>query len=138
MDEQVKDRALELLERCDLITLTSITEDGYPYSSVMTKLENDGLEHFYFFAAANSRKAANFKANAKACVSYHAPGGSVTLVGDVAPVTDLGIRTRCWRDFLKQAFPDGPQDEGLLILGFTARQGTICLAGRVEHVDFAH
>lgn len=132
MEPTSTEKALELLSRCDLITLSSIGEDGYPYASVMTKLENDGLSAFYFFASANSRKVQNLLADPRACISYHAPGGSVTLVGDMALESDSAVRERCWRDWLSPAFPGGAQDERLAILRFTPRQATFCFAGKVE------
>lgn len=126
------DRALQLLDACDTIALTSVGEDGYPRSAVMTKLENDGLKTFYFFASSKSNKVRNLLANPKASLCWYSPGGSVSLMGDVDIALEQGIRERCWRDWLAKAFPQGPSDPGFTVLRFTAHEASLCFAGKVQ------
>lgn len=125
-------RAVELLDRCGTVTLTSVGADGYPRASVMTKLHTDGIRVFSFFARETSKKTQNFRQDPKACISYEAPGGSVTLVGDVRICADAGRKRELWVPQLERIFPMGPDSTELVILEFTAREGTFCFAGRVE------
>ena len=46
--------------------------------------------------------------------------------------TDAGRKRELWVPQLERIFPMGPDSTELVILEFTAREGTFCFAGRVE------
>ena len=125
-------KAEELLQQCGPVTLTCVGADGYPRASVMTKLHTESIRTFYFFARASSKKTQNISQNPKACISYEAPGGSVTLVGDVSICTSREKKQELWLPELERIFPMGADSGQLVLLQFTARQATFCFMGKVE------
>lgn len=138
MNEQSEEHALQLLQNTQIIILTAVGENGYPRPSVMTKLANKGLRKFYFVAGKSSNKVAIFAQNSKAGLCYYAPGGSVTLMGDVHAVTDKSLLQTFWHERLCRSFPQGVDDPNFCILCFTATEATLCFEGNVEHHSFAN
>ena len=134
MKIESRKRAEELLEQCRTITLVSVGADGYPSAGVMTRLYTQSIDAFYFLAGRQSRKVQAFLQNPKSCVSYEAPGGSVSLSGQVEVLEHSSeLVQRCWRPELERIFPGGPNPEQLAVLKFVPKAATFCFSGRVEH-----
>ena len=67
MDEALKAKILDVLDRQHLMTLATIRSDGYPQATMVNYI-HDGLT-LYFATDATSQKAGNIKANAKVSVA---------------------------------------------------------------------
>ena len=59
--KELKDKADVLIARCDVATLTSINEKGYPRTCVLSIAKADSFSDIYFVTS--KRSAINGKAN---------------------------------------------------------------------------
>ena len=82
MQESIR-HAEQLLEKAEVVTLAVNGEDGCPRAYVMTKLPGESIRVFPFLAKEGSEKVRALEKDPRACVSYFAPGGSVSLTGTV-------------------------------------------------------
>lgn len=91
--KELESKANSLIARCDVATLTSINEKGYPRTCVLSIARADGFSDVYFVTSKRSAlngKATHFESNPKASVCYFLGGDSVTLIGNVEFIEDRG------------------------------------------------
>ena len=124
--------AEELLERAEVVTLAVTGEDSYPRAYVMTKLPGESIRVFQFLAKDGSEKVRALEKDSRACVSYFAPGGSVSLTGDVRLIRESAALRQLWVPELDRIFPAGPDSGELVLIRFESRAATFCFMGKVE------
>jgi nitroimidazol reductase NimA-like FMN-containing flavoprotein (pyridoxamine 5'-phosphate oxidase superfamily) len=102
MDEALRSKILEVLQRQHLMTLATIRPDGYPQATTVNYI-NDDLT-LYFATDASSQKAGNIKRNNKVSVAivdraqdfYKLRGlsmsGTAARVSDKEQANDLALR----------------------------------------------
>lgn len=118
-------KAVELLNKCEVIALASINEQGYPRTCAITKVGNDGIAKIYMATGNDTQKAKHFLANPKASISYYKDCGSVILLGKVNLVQDKQLRHAMWQDWMFEHLPDGPDGSEYCLLEFVSEQATI-------------
>ncbi len=123
-------RAEALLQNSETVTLAANGADGYPHAYVMTKLPGEGIRMIPFLAKDGSDKVRDLERDPRACVSFTAPGGSVSLTGEVSLSRDTEAMRALWVPELDRIFPAGP--EGLVLLRFAAHRAVYCFMGKVE------
>ena len=92
---EIEDKAAKLLDSVNIATLTSINENGYPRTCLLTKARNEGFSDIYFITSKRSKlngKATHFEQNPKASVCYFSGGDSVTLIGNVEFVEERELQ----------------------------------------------
>ena len=124
MEKTTIDKAAELLAKCEVVTLASINEAGYPRICVMAKIKTAGIRTIWMATGTHSAKTAHFRQNPKASVCYYLGGDSVTLLGEVEIVQDAAIKQALCQDWFIAHFPQGVDDPEYCILRFDARQAT--------------
>ena len=124
MQESIR-HAEQLLEKAEVVTLAVNGEDGCPRAYVMTKLPGESIRVFPFLAKALEK-------DPRACVSYFAPGGSVSLTGTVQLIRASSALRELWVPELDRIFPMGPESGELVLLRFESRAATFCFMGKVE------
>lgn len=122
--EKIKQEAIELLNNCEVVSLASIDQHGYPRPVVVSKIKTDGIDTIWFSTGTSSEKTKNFIDNPKAGVSFFKEGDSVTLTGAITIVNDTTEKKALWVDWLYEHFPKGVDDPEYCILKFTAEQAT--------------
>ena len=130
---EIEDKAVLLLEKCDVVTLASVNEKGYPRICAINKVKAKGFSEIYFFTSKRSHingKATHFENNTKASVCYNLKGDSVTLIGDVEIVEDMSFKKEfdkyCDRNFFKK----GVEDPKCYLLRFRTKEATFWIEGR--------
>ena len=71
--KELEAKADALIAKCDVATLTSINEKGYPRTCALSIYKADGFSDIYFVTSKRSAingKATHFEANPKASVCY--------------------------------------------------------------------
>ena len=131
MQESIR-RAEDLLERAEAVTLAVNGEDGCPRAYVMTKLPGEGIRTLLFLAREGSEKVRALEKDPRACVSYFAPGGSVSLSGAVCLIRESVALRKLWVPELDRIFPMGPESGELVLIRFESRAATFCFMGKVE------
>jgi len=117
-------KATELLTKCEVVTLASINEEGYPRICVMAKVRAEGIQTIWMATGSHSTKTGHFQKNPKASVCYFSGGDSVTLLGEIEIIHDAAIKQEMWQDWFIAHFPTGASDPEYCILRFDAQVAT--------------
>lgn len=130
---EIEAKAAAMLDGVNVATLTSINENGYPRTCLLSKYRNDGFSDVYFITSKRSKlngKATHFENNPKASVCYFSGGNSVTLIGNVEFITDRATQESLWNESDRQFFPKGLDDPKFRLLKFHTIEATFWIEGR--------
>lgn len=75
----IKNQALEILQRCETIILASINKDGYPRPVPMSKIYTEGLNEIWLATGKNSLKTKDFIRNPQAGLCFSEAGNSIAF-----------------------------------------------------------
>lgn len=130
---ELEAKADALLARCDVATLTSINEKGYPRTCVLSIAGAEGFSDLYFVTSKRSAingKATHFEANPKASVCYFQGGDSVTLIGTVEFIEDREQQERIWKESDRKFFKKGIEDPKFRLIHFHTLEATFWIEGK--------
>ena len=120
-------KANALIAQCDVATLTSVNEKGYPRTCVLSIAKAEGFSDVYFVTSKRSAingKATHFEANPKGSVCYFRGGDSVTLIGDVEFIEDRTLQEAIWKETDRKFFKKGIDDPKFRLLHFHTTEAT--------------
>lgn len=129
----IENNANALLAQCNTATLTSINENGYPRTSLLSIAKAEGFSDIYFVTSKRSKingKATHFEVNPKASVCYFKDGDSVTLIGNVEFVTDRNLQSLIWNETDRKFFKNGIDDPKFRLLKFHTNEATFWIEGK--------
>ena len=129
----MKEKATELLQRCEVVVLASVNKEGYPRPVPMSKIATEGISTIWMSTGADSWKPIDFHANPKAGLCFNEKGDSVVLTGEVEVVTDEQQKLALWQDWFIDHFPGGPTDPNYVLLKFTSNHATYWINGTFIH-----
>ena len=129
----MKEKAAELLQKCEIVVLSSVNKEGYPRPVPMSKIAAEGISAIWMSTGANSLKTIDFLSNPKAGLCFQEKGDSVALRGEVEVVTDEKLKKELWQDWFIEHFLGGPTDPGYVLLKFTANHATYWIEGTFIH-----
>lgn len=121
----IETKALELLEKCDVVSLASIDENGFPRPVPLSKIKTEGLNTIWFATGTSSEKTEHFRKNNKAGISLFKDGDSIVETGTIEIVTDPETKKALWQDWFIEHFPQGITDPEYCILKFTGEKATL-------------
>jgi general stress protein 26 len=136
---EIEEKATRLLEKCDVVTLASVNENGYPRICAMNKLTANGFSEIFVETSKRSEiqgKAVHFQTNPKASMCYHLGGDSVTLVGEVEIINDIAIKKEFEQQSNRTFFKNGVSDPRHVLLRFRAIEATFWIEGRFRTVKY--
>ena len=122
-----------MLQRSDIIIITSISKNGYPRPVPMRKIHSDGLSTVWLATGKDSVKVRDFSANPKSGICFYENGNSVAITGDVEIVTNEDTKKEMWQDWFIEHFPVGPDDPGYILLKFNGNHATYWIDGKFIH-----
>lgn len=111
--KELENKANALIKKCDVATLTSINEKGYPRTCVISIAKADSFSDIYFVTSKRSNingKVTHFEANSKASVCYFIGSDSVTLIGYVEFIENKDIQKSVWNETDRRFFKKGTDD----------------------------
>ncbi|WP_260458562.1 pyridoxamine 5'-phosphate oxidase family protein [Bacteroides thetaiotaomicron] len=120
----IQEKAAAIVANAQIITLASITENGYPRPVPMVKIKSEGVEVIYVVTGTSTAKTAHFRANPKGGVSVVDDQNGIVMTGNVEIVTDKSVKTELWQDWLYNHIPKGVEDPEYTLLKFTAESVT--------------
>lgn len=132
MKKELEIKAEQLLGKCDVLSLASINESGFPRACVMAKMKANGIMEIWFSTGTSSKKTIHFLKNSKASACFYVGGDSVTLVGNIEIVDDVEIKRELWQDWFIKHFPGGINDPEYCILKFSTTEATIYIDDQFE------
>lgn len=130
-------QAEELLTKCYVCSVASVSEEGYPRICILAKLKSEGIKELWFSTGASGTKIRHFKSNDKAGVTFYDGGDSVTLIGTMKIIEDKSIKQGLWKEweeFLHNHFA-GANDPEYAVIKFQAKEATIFVGGAFETVQ---
>ena len=131
MDEkELKQACLNLMETADAVYLSTIGDDGFPYTRMMSNLrnkkENAGCAKVlepdkkdfvvYFVTGQSSVKMQQIRANSKVTAYFCIPAEFHTLRGKVQEITDQQFKNKLWQDGWEIHWPGGAEDREFIVL----------------------
>lgn len=122
-----------MLQRCEVVVLTSINKEGYPRPVPMSKITSEDISTIWMSTGLDSLKTKDFLSNPKAGLCFQEKGNSVALMGEVEVVTDDKQKQEYWQDWFIAHFPGGPTDPNYVLLKFTANHATYWIDGAFIH-----
>lgn len=131
--KELEEKADALIAKCDVATLTSINEKGYPRTCVMSIAKADGFRDVFFVTSKRSAingKATHFESNQKASVCYFFGGDSVTLIGDVEFIEDTTTQENIWKETDRRFFKKGIADPKFRLIHFHTIEATFWIEGK--------
>lgn len=137
--QEIEDAADKLIYEVNIATLTSINEDGYPRTCVLTKAADNGFKEIYFITSKRSQlngKATHFENNSKASVCYFKGGNSVTLIGNVTFIEDKDFQQKLWLESDRRFFSKGTDDPKFRLLKFTTIEATFWIDNKFRTVKY--
>ena len=131
--KQIETAADILLNEIDLLTLSSINENSYPRTCLLSKASDNGFKEIYFITSKRSDKngkATHFENNSKASVCYFKGKDSVTLIGNIEFIDDNELKDKLWQESDRKFFSKGIEDSKFRLLKFTTIEATFWIDGK--------
>ena len=132
--EKIKKKAASLLQKCEVVVLSSINAEGYPLPVPIARIASEGLSTIGMSTGASSLKTTEFRANAKAGLCYYSDGDSVVLTGEVEVIDDAESKEKYWQNWFIKFFPQGVKDPEYILLKFRSNQATIYIEDQFQRV----
>lgn len=136
---EIENKACELINRCEVASLTSINENGYPRTCVLNIAKRNSFKEIYFVTSKRSHingKATHFEVNNKASVCYYLGGDSVTLIGDIEFITDRSLQEEIWNEADRKFFKNGIDDPKFRLIKFYTIEATFWIEGKFRTVKY--
>jgi general stress protein 26 len=137
--KDIEEKAVQLLEKCPVVTLASVNENSYPRICVVNKLKANGFTEIFFETSKRSQyhgKATHFERNQRASVCYYQGGDSVTLIGDVEIIHDMEVKKEFEQYSDKNFFKKGVSDPRHVLLRFRVKEATFWIEGKFRTVMY--
>ena len=131
--KELEGKANALIQQCEVATLTSINEKGYPRTCLLSIAKADGFSDIYFVTSKRSEingKATHFEKNPKASVCYFLNGDSVTLIGNVKFIEDRETQKAVWSETDRKFFKKGIDDPKFRLIKFHTIEATFWIEGK--------
>lgn len=109
----MKEKATELLQRCEVVVLASVNKEGYPRPVPMSKIATEGISTIWMSTGADSLKTIDFRKNPKAGLCFQDKGDSVALTGNCRSGNGRENEKGTLAGLVYRAFPRWPYRPGL-------------------------
>ena len=119
----IQEKALAVINRCDIGMLGNKDEQGNPQIKAMIKTENDGLKTFWFCSNTSSKRADQIKKDGNTCLYFYEGFEGVLLRGKAEVSYDDDKRKSFWHDNMLIYYPQGYLDPDFALIKFTATRG---------------
>lgn len=113
-------KVAELIQGHRLAMLTTVAEDGTLTSRPMALQETEFDGDLWFYAERAARKLDHVTANPQVNVTVGSGSTWVSLTGTAVVVDDADKKRELWNPVVEAWYPDGPDDEGLVMLKVVA------------------
>ena len=114
-----KKKLTEIIKKIDICMMTTVAENGRLHSRPMSNNRNvDWGGDNWFFAFADSTQVQEVTANPNINLAYALTDDIVfvSLVGKGRIVRDDAKKKKLWSDDLKRWFPDGYEDDSVVLI----------------------
>ena len=137
--KEIEEQADLLVSKCEIMFVSSVSENGYPRTCCVNKLCDKGFRDVYFVTSKRSEKqgkAKHFEDNTKASVCFQNGGDSLTLVGEVEFVTDKEEMKLLWNENDRTFFKKGIDDPKIRFIHFHTLEATFWIDQKFRTVKY--
>lgn len=123
--KMTKEGIIEFIKRQKTSILSSVDEDGYPWSRALIQPRFIDGNDIYFATYSSSNKVKHYRNNSKASVYFFEKGKDfqgVMIKGTMEVLTDQETKDRFWLPFYKRFYKRGVTDSEYCILKFTCSE----------------
>lgn len=116
----------KLIDKQSVSFIGSVSQDGFPnVKAMLPPRKRVGIRTIYFTSNTSSMRAAQYRANPKACVYFCDQRffRGVMLTGTMEVLEDPQSKEMIWREGDTMYYPKGVTDPDYCVLRFTARSG---------------
>jgi general stress protein 26 len=108
----------KLVEGIEIAMMTTVDQDGMLHSRPMATQAVEADEYLLFFAAKDSGKVKAIRSNHHVALVYADPrsGRYVSAAGRARVSENREEARKLWSSAAQSWFPDGPVDEGLVLI----------------------
>ena len=123
-----KKMVAEAMKEIDLCMMTTVGQYGHLHSRPMSnnrEVEWDG--DTWFFARADSSQARQIGRNPNVNLAYGQPDDIlfISVLGKGEIVDDVAKKKELWYDELERWFPDGPEDDNIVLIKVVAHTAAV-------------
>ena len=135
-EKEIKNACMNLMETTDVMYVSTISNDGFPYTRIMSNLRYkkeypEFIEIFeqhkedflvYIVTSSSSEKMKQIRANQKVSVHFSFYSSVPTefhflmLGGEIEEVTDKQFKKQLWKDGWEMFWPGGADDPEFTVL----------------------
>jgi general stress protein 26 len=135
------------LEGIYIATMTTLTPDGKLHGRPMTTQQAEFDGDLWFYSYKDSAKVKEIEQNPQVQLGYNKDEKQtwVDVTGKAAIVEDNAKKKELWYDELKRYFPNGPEDENVVLIKVTpdhaeiwSSEGNPNATGRNVKLEFAN
>lgn len=115
-----------LIDKQDVSFISSISDDGFPYTKAMLPpRKREGIKIFHFTTNTSSMRVSQYRENPKACIYFCDKRffQGVMLKGIMEVLEDSGSKEMIWQDGDIMYYSKGVTDPDYCVLKFTAQSG---------------
>lgn len=120
-----KEKIIEFIKRQRTSILSSVDEDGYPWSRALIQPRHIEGNTLYFASYTSSNKVRHYKNNNKASIYFFEKGKNfqgAMIKGTMEIVTDYKVKEKLWMPFYFKFYKKGVNDFEYCILKFTCEE----------------
>ena len=121
--ETIHEKAFALLQRCEVITVATLDEKGFPRPVPVVKIRAEKPFTIWFATGTSSDKTAHLRRNPRAGISFFDRGDSVALTGTAEVIEYPAVKKIMWQEWFIKHFPGGVEDPEYCLVRFEARKG---------------
>ena len=116
------DHLKDLIDGIRIAMLTTVDDDGAPWSRPMAIQEREFDGDLWFFTSADSEKIEHIERNARVGVSFSKPSDNeyVVMAGTASVSNDRDKIRELWSEPARAWFPDGPDSPTLRLIRVAA------------------
>lgn len=133
--QTIQEKAFALLQRCEIVTVATVDEDGFPRPVPVVKIRTEEPFTIWFATGTGSEKTAHLRKNPRAGISFFEKGDSVVLTGFAEAVEDPAVKKALWQNWFIEHFPGGVEDPEYCLIRFEARRGVFYIENEFVKSD---
>ena len=119
-----KEKALAVVNKCELAMIGTVDELGKPQIKMLMKTKNNGLKEFWFCSNTSAKRTKQIKENGTSCLYFTTDEWEGVMLNGFAELSyDDEMRKSFWSDFMFKYYPEGPLDPDFVLIKFVATSG---------------
>lgn len=133
-----KEEIFEFIKKQRTSIISSVDEDGYPWSRALIQPRYIEGNSIYFASYTSSNKVKHYKNNSKASVYFFEKGRNyqgVMIKGNMEIINDYKVKEKLWLPFYYKFYKKGVNDTEYCILKFTCDEAEWFSNFKIEKVN---